>query len=175
MDNFNQPNSGNQYNPDYRPPMGESSSYPSQPGSPADGEYSIRYQPGTNVYRTVDTQFQSPAYQSQSYQPAYSSAPSGSPDGARTAKAVIFTLLAVAIIAMGIVAGIWLSDRLTKGETESPARQETVTLEVTESPETDIEYIPSSGEKLTYAQIAAKFRSAVVSVTVYYNAYGWAS
>ncbi len=180
MDNFNQPNS-NQYNPDYQPPAGDNSSYPSQPDSSVGGEYSIRYQPGTNVFRASEPQYQPSAYQSQgyqqqNYQPAYASAPSGYTDGAKTAKTVFFTLLAIAVIAVGIVAGIWLSDRLTGGKSaDSSAETPSVTLEVTESPETNVDYIPSSGERLTYAQIAAKFRSAVVSVTVYYNAYGWAS
>jgi len=181
MDNYNQPNNDTQ---NYAP---SANSAQPQQSSAAGGEYSIRYQPGTNVFRTSDPQYQSSQqYQPQSYsapggyyspQPQYSSAPAPEASGGRkTAKHVFIAVAALAIIALAVFAGIWLSRGLLNGNSsDQPGKKPSVTLEVTESPETNIDYIPSSGERLTYAQIAAKFRSAVVSVTVYYNAYGWAS
>ena len=192
MDNFNMPNNGDQYMPDHRADSSSpDASY--QSGSPASGEYSIKYQPGTNVFRASEPQYQSApyssgnyqtqsygsSYQSQYSQPVYQTAASSggsSSSGGKAVKTALIAVAVVAIVALGIFAGIWLAnnvlaDRSADAQTSEP----TVSLEVTESPQTNVDYIPSSGEKLTYAQIAAKFRSAVVSVTVYYNAYGWAS
>jgi len=160
MDNFNQPNNNQ-------------NGYPDQPGNEygaprrevPNGEYHISYPSGGNVYRP---------------QPPYTAAPQPQPQatsdgsgGWKTVRTILATVAICALLALGISAGVNLAKRFT-GPAQ-PQKQEEVTLEVTESPETNIDYIPSSGERLTYAQIAAKFRSAVVSVTVYYNAYGWAS
>jgi len=160
MDNFNQPNN-NQNN------------YPGQPGNEygaprrevPNGEYHISYPSGGNVYRP---------------QPPYTAAPQPQPQatsdgsgGWKTVRTILATVAICALLALGISAGVNLAKRFT-GPAQ-PQKQEEVTLEVTESPSTNIEYIPSDGERLTYAQIAAKFRSAVVSVTVYYDAYGWGS
>ncbi len=172
MDNFNTPTNGNQYDNGY-PPV-------SQPAPAADGEYSIRYQPGSNVYRANEQPAQQPSYQQPVWSaPVYPSAeqPSRSTSGGSggTFKGAMLMLAAVAVVALGILGGIWLSNNVLNKSGGQPAAQESVTLEVTQSPQTNIDYIPESGELLTYAQVAAKFRSAVVSVSVYYNAYGWSS
>lgn len=75
---------------------------------------------------------------------------------------IVMVVLTVMITMSAMGAG----DRYIKDEGE-------VTLHVYESPQTNVEIHSSDGKKLTYAQIAAKVRCAVVSITVYYDAYGW--
>jgi len=147
--------------------------------NPVNGAYRMSYQPGTNVYRPDEPvgQYRRSAAPQGDYRYAAASAPQPEQKkGISPFGAVIVLMLCVAGV-LAVWAGIRLaSGALGKGsgDQKKPA-ESTVTLEVSESPSTNVEYIPFDGQKLTYAQIAAKFRSAVVSVTVYYDAYGWAS
>ncbi len=152
---------------------------PSSP--PAGSEYSIRYQPGTNVYRPYEPAPAQPVRYAQPQPASPSSAyPAGTPEGGSgekaggTLKGLFIGVGVCALLALAIFLGVRMGQSIT-GSSGSEKPQETVSLEVSQSPVTSVEIIPSDGEKLTYAQIAAKFRRAVVSVTVYYDAYGWAS
>jgi len=158
MDNFNQPNSGENYSAEN-----------------SGGEYSIRYQPGTNVYRAYEPQTQPRQYQQNYSQPYPAGTPdrgSGDQNGGSTLKGLLIGVGVCALLAVAIFIGVKLGSVITGSAADKPDKPgESVSLEVTESPVTSVEIIPSDGEKLSYAQIAAKFRRAVVSVTVY----GWAS
>ncbi len=169
--NFNQPNYGEN--------NGFTDNTSSTSAGHSDSEYSIRYQPGTNVYRAYEPQHTQPRQYQQSYTSPY---PAGtayqSQDSAErgngTLKGLFIGIGVCALLAVAIFLGVKLGETVT-GSADKPSSQESVSLEVSQSPVTSVEIIPSDGERLTYAQIAAKFRRAVVSVTVYYDAYGWAS
>jgi len=91
-------------------------------------------------------------------------------------RGVLIGVAVCAVLALAIGLGVRLaSGALGQGTASGDGGKETIDFQVSESPATNVEIIPDDGEKLTYAQIAAKFRCAVVSVTVYYDAYGWAS
>ncbi len=173
----NAPAAGNAYpRPEPAPAADMAHTRPEHP--PADGSYRISYQPGTNVYRPNEParQYARPA-QPPYGAPQYAAAPQ--PEQKKSGSAFKGVLIGIAAFALGALA-VWAGIRLVSGalgigSAADKSNESTVTLEVSESPSTNIDYIPYSGERLTYAQIAAKFRSAVVSVTVYYDAYGWTS
>ena len=173
MDNFYQPDNNNPNRQPENVPEVENtgSTYPPQ----ADGSYRMSFQPGSNVYRPNAPQ-QTYSDASQSYSAPYaSSVPQQEKKSGSTFKGVLIGIAACALIGFAVWAGVRFASGALKINSGSNDPGQSVTLEVTESPTTNIDYIPADGERLTYAQIAAKFRSAVVSVTVYYDAYGWAS
>lgn len=89
----------------------------------------------------------------------------------KTGRRILWTIaavMAVVSLLVGVVIGLALRPR---GSDEKSS----VVLAVSNSPVTDTTVIAGSKEPLTYAQVAAKVRRAVVGVNVYASSYGWGS
>ncbi len=87
-------------------------------------------------------------------------------------KGIVIGCIAASLI-LGVIGGVI---GLMKDNTQQVPQKEEVDLVISESPVTDNTVgSNSSGKQLTYAQIAEKVRRAVVSVSVYTDAYGWGS
>lgn len=116
-------------------------------------------------------------YQNVSYPTVNSSASSAAAATAanpRLKKGFLWAIAGlVACIVIGITIAITASALSSGGSATDDSGK--FSLDSSESPITSVEIDPDSTEKLSYAQIAAKFRRAVVGVTCYYNAYGWGS